>query len=416
MSELSKNIINNISIEDAQQLKVGQWVWVKADEFYRKSLPAFHDLSRDAWFGCITHIGSNYIQVEEPDSRQGYNSVRVHFDDINKQVSLEGNPDAIISNSIGHYKGETVSIIGQINSLVSELGLTNKIASNSSVSTSTGLSTIINHGAVDALKNELMEARDVKLPELENKLKSANEGLAKWSMAASKGLSISALQFKNMQNIAEERIQNISLYTGISEDIVQIQDGNPATADDKLHVFQRKLYMDETSLLDYRSGGLELSNIASFDQWLCRSENLERILSFPRSMVVFQVRRNDKERPVRKILDSFFNDLEAKQDKLTFIYIRNGEKVHRISTELSFDDLVFPTGIVGLAEPAVAKRFGRSIEKIITKREYESLLDKYNEQARLHKKWFEDNPLDEWLNADSSRLESQYRLSNPVKV
>src|ERR1700730_8119152 len=94
----------------------------------------------------------------------------------------------------------------------------------------------------------------------------------------------------------EDRIFNASLYAGLTEQAAACCKGLPAEAAEKLHVMQRRLYMDEECLLNYDAGGMEFKDIRAFDKWLALPENRDRVLPFPRTLVAMQVRRNAKER------------------------------------------------------------------------------------------------------------------------
>lgn len=59
--------------------EVGQWYWVKDD-----------DKKGTEWFGCITHVGSNFVELESPHSHHhGHRVVRVHFDNFQTELRRE---------------------------------------------------------------------------------------------------------------------------------------------------------------------------------------------------------------------------------------------------------------------------------------------------------------------------------------
>jgi len=87
---------------------------------------------------------------------------------------------------------------------------------------------------------------------------------------------------------------------------------------------------------------MEFKDIRAFDRWLCRKDNLDRVLPFPRTVVAFQVRHREKEREVAGFRE-FIQVMEDKEaDKLTFLYVRNGARVYRLSTEIDFGLKLFP--------------------------------------------------------------------------
>lgn len=54
-------------------------------------------------------------------------------------------------------------------------------------------------------------------------------------------------------------------------------------------------YMDEECLVNYKAGGMKFADIHSFDRWISKKENYERILPAPRAIVAFRVRHNQRE-------------------------------------------------------------------------------------------------------------------------
>jgi hypothetical protein len=214
--------------------------------------------------------------------------------------------------------------------------------------------------------------------------------------------------------LIDDRLFSVSLYAGLVENVKLVRKGEPAFVNDKLHVMQRQCYMDEECLVNYELGGMEFRDIEQFDRWLAKKENFERILPHPRCLVTFRVRRHVKERHARSITEYFVNiDLE-KQDKYTFLYIRNGQQLYRLDTEIEFGSELFPSQTeFDLTKPMWAK-FGwreKGPAEIITEDDYlerkahwEARLAKQEEARKLHKAWCKEhltkaarkNGLHEW--------------------
>jgi hypothetical protein len=172
---------------------------------------------------------------------------------------------------------------------------------------------------------------------------------------------------------------------------VCIKEGNSGLYTDKVHLMQRKLFMDEECLLNYEHGGMEFKDIKKFDKWMARKENMERCLPFPKCIAAFQVRRKNKERKEFTVTDVFINiDLED-MDKLTFLYIRNGEQLYRLNSELPFGEMIFPD--TSIFDPQVPMMFDHSWSdiKFMEKSRWEYWRD---EQIELKKKddlWHKEN-------------------------
>ena len=198
-----------------------------------------------------------------------------------------------------------------------------------------------------------------------------------------------------------DRIFNVSLYAGLTEDVVKCCDGAPAAFHERLHVMQRRLYMDEECLLNYRVGGMEFSAIGEFDVWLSLPENRDRIMPFQRCLVGMQVRRNKKERASDGTLNTEYINFRLElSDKLTFLYIRNGDQVHRLTCDLEFDELIFPDQTTfDPREPMMMKMFGDRVDKMITVSDYEVRKARYESQKALSDQWLALNPRESWNHA-----------------
>lgn len=135
-----------------------------------------------------------------------------------------------------------------------------------------------------------------------------------------------------------EKVQNaittIELYLGIHEEIIQLQEG--VNSDMPLYIRQQILYMDEeVGITDNQ--GIDYSNIETFDRWLISPENLNRLIPEEKCIVVFRVRRHDKE-----YFDRFDNALKNQENLCTYFLLKNGTNVYRIWGDLIIHPRVFP--------------------------------------------------------------------------
>ncbi|KKL93106.1 hypothetical protein LCGC14_1878020, partial [marine sediment metagenome] len=112
--------------------------------------------------------------------------------------------------------------------------------------------------------------------------------------------------------------------------------------DTKVHLLQRRHYMDEECLADYQVGGMDFRGIEAFDRWIAKPRNRNRLLPFPRCIVAFRVRRNARERQGVSLADFIrISEMETVDEK-TFLYIRNGAQLYRMSTGVEFGEKLFP--------------------------------------------------------------------------
>lgn len=306
--------------------EVGQWYWLdeKNDE-------------EDTRFTCVVHLGSNYVKLETPEGDRE----RVHTDEFETRCRLEPNPDAHINRQIGHYQRKVRTLMGRVREVTARLGVTHRGELPSGGETA-ALVKVSGNESFATYSSDLVKAKDETLPGLFERIEEANRQLATWMNAKVVPLKAQARGLKSVIGAIEDRIFSVELYAGLVEEIELIADGEPAELGTKVHLLQRRCYMDEECLAQYEVGGMDYRNIRSFDKWLTRSDNLERLLPFERCVVSFQVRRNRKDREAVKLSDFLRIMDEEKCDKWTFLYLRNGEKVYRMHTEIEFGPRLFP--------------------------------------------------------------------------
>jgi hypothetical protein len=187
----------------------------------------------------------------------------------------------------------------------------------------------------------------------------------------------------------EDRIFSVELYAGFKEDLVQVLDGEPAGYSEPVHIMQRRMYMDEESLIDYDTGGMNFERIEDFDAWLKKPHNLEKILPHPRTVVAFRVRRKDKD---YRDYDLMVRMMFCREDKATFLYFRNGDQLWRLNTSTEFPDRLFGDDDLDLSEPLWAYHWLGDIRRVLTEREYMDRLEKHLAAVKKKKKFDERHP------------------------
>jgi len=142
-------------------------------------------------------------------------------------------------------------------------------------------------------------------------------------------------EFRKKVSKLEEVIWMIELYLGINEKIIQIKEGPKANADTVIYFRQETLFMDE-EVGDPEDSGIDFQRIEQFDEWI--SKNINRILPEEKSVVVFRVRRDDK-----KYSDNpFINRMLNRENKETYVLIKNGECLYRIWGDIKMGERLFP--------------------------------------------------------------------------
>jgi hypothetical protein len=376
--------------------RVGEWYWVKEIGRTRIDDDMGEEIKEDdtEWLGCVTTVGSNYAELTHPNG----DHERIHLDKLQGKTRREPDPKSVIEGRVADYRSRVQKLLGEVKSLTASLGLTVR-AELAVDKESTALATLSGAPDVKVYETALTTAKKETLPKLFKEIEKANKGLAMWLKAETLPLKAAAESMKGSIKEIEGRIFNVSLYAGLTEQVKLCRKGKPADPDEKLRVLQRRLYMDEECLLNYRHGGIECKDIRDFDKWLAKRENLERVLPFPRCMVAMRVRREEKERdwggdPVQLFINIRLKEL----DDSTFLYIRNGSQLWRMNCDLEFGELIFPPREeVDLSEPLMVKLHGGTIEEFMKKREWDAIHEQEVEQKRLHDEWNEAHPFEEWV-------------------
>jgi hypothetical protein len=288
------------------------------------------------WLACVTEIGTNYAELTGPNGQHQ----RIHFDRFDKWCVREDMPKAYTERKVKEHSKAVAGLLDEVRRLTMQLGVVPRKSIDDGASEASTVLAVA-HGTADIKAHALAlaDAKENKLPALFKQVKERHELMATWMKADLVEAQAQLEQMKKSVSVIDDRIFTVKLYAGLTEELKQVRKGAPAADEEKVHVFQRRHYMDEECLARYEAGGMEFKDIKAFDKWLSRVENFSRILPFSRSIVAFRVRRNAKE---REVMDSFIRfDLE-KEDKITFLYIRNGGQLWRLNTEIDFGSDLFP--------------------------------------------------------------------------
>jgi len=363
---------------DTPALEIGQWYWVKHVE---EDDDGKQTITR--WLGCVAHVGSNYVELRSVSG----GTTRIHLDQFDECCTYEPAPEVHINAKIELHRENVRELLHEIQRLTIALGIAPKAELARESATATNALAIA-HGTddIEAHKNALIQAQKKTLPELFKRVEEEHRQLAVWMSAELLPMKAQLKQMEAATENIEQRIFTVELYAGLTEQLVELKTGKPASNDTKISLFQRRHYMDEECLVAYEAGGMEFANIAAFDRWLLRKENLRRILPLPRCLVAFRVRRNAKDRDWDGVhtLSDFIRMWERDQaNELTFLYIRNGEQIYRLSTAIDFGEQLFPdrarSTLLGEGDLWI-KRDSSSLEKVLSQREYDDIMSKYVEE------------------------------------
>lgn len=387
---------------------LGQWYWhtpefkVNAKKEAKLSAKRRAELAeeRAPWLGCAMKVGSNYVELESPHSYHGHTCLRVHLKDFWTQLRHEPDADSVIRRKIAESQGESLRLLNEVKELTMRLGMSPvESCRDATTDNSNALMVLSETHDVKAYGRELVLAKNEQLPALFEAIKEANENLATWMKAPSMPMLALLGKMEASVEDIDQRIFAVSLYAGLAEEAVQCCDGAPTSSLERLHVMQRMAFMDEECLANYRTGGMTFKEIDGFDAYIAESENRDRLLPFPRCLLAMRVRRNEKER------DSFgdigqmrVNIALAMDDKLTFLYVRNGEQVWRISCEMDFGTLIFPDrSVYNPLEPKMVEMWGDQVRGYMSLSEWETRKAEYEIGLASYKRWEMENPGASWI-------------------
>lgn len=389
-------------------VEIGQWYWVKSTN---------HHGAESEWLGCTVHVGSNYLKLEGPAGSRSSYSDRVHFDNFWTDLRFEPNPEAVIRGKVAYYQAIADQHMNEVRAITARLGVSTqtKLGEAQASKSDNALMVLNGQRHMDDYKNALVLAERKQLPELFEKIKEAHGTVAAWMTANTLPMKAMAEGMQGTIGEIKDRIFNVSLYAGLMENIVKCRDGEPAAFHEKLCVMQRMFFMDEECLLNYQHGGMTFAKIEQFDAWLAKDENLNRVLPAPRCLIAMRVRRSVLERDWDGSIRSLFINMNMRElDKATFLYIRNGDQLYRLSNDLDFGVSIFPDRAdFDPSRPSMVKMFASRVDQIISRDDYDERVKVENARKKLHAQWIRENPKAEWKAENPNK---SYDYCNPHRV
>lgn len=387
-------------IEKEDDLKVGQWYWITEtiEEGWDDEKDEPLSVREVRRLTCVTAVGSNFVKLRGlDDDHNGYTSWRIHFDNFDDECTRELDPDTVIAAHVEKHRHAVNVLMDKVKQLTSRLGIIPKgELAEESEGPSNAL--VVAHGTKDikAHKKALIKAKEKTLPDLFKQIEKEHKRMAAWMKGQLIPMQAQSSILEKKTEVIEDRIFTVELYAGLVERLVLIRKGKPASNEDKVHLYQRRHYMDEECLADYEAGGMDYKNIRGFDKWLLKRGHWKRLLPSPRCVVAFQIRRKRKEREGISYSDFVRIRAEEEADEQTFLYIRNGFQVYRLNTAIDFGEELFPdreqSAILGEGNLWMETSW-REVKKVIGQHEYEEILadreermERWREEVR---KWKE---------------------------
>lgn len=398
-------------VHSGSGFRLGDWVWHDVEEEIG---------APERVLCCVMHVGSNYYAVKEAGGGRQW---RIHFD---RSECLSTAPDGAVwlAGRQASAGAAAQAAIDRLNAAMSQLGFDRANAIAGPVTGGDGGALVTLNQSVDPARyrDQLVAAKKETIPELTKGVEEAHRWMAEWLGASALPFKAQAGDMRRHIGAIDDRLFVISIYAGLIESAVKIADGAPAPAHGKLHVFQRRRYMDEECLAAYEAGGMDFKDIEAFDAWLARPLNRDRILSHPRSLVAFRVRRWTKERD--SAIDGYIRLRLDTKDKLTFFYARNGDQIWRIQTEIDFPEQIVPDkSFYDPSQPMMIYTAWSTRKTIVPKSEYDDAIQRYEERrAKIAARKEAGETVDIWserrisLRDDYNFKPSNWDLVSPASV
>lgn len=382
---------NTNVVGDDSNLKIGDWYWLKQTEriLVNEDVPddefeeEWEEVEIDPQLSCIVRLGSNYAKLRNVDG----SSWRVHYDTFHEECTPEHAPDPIIEGKIGRHQEDVRSLMGEVKQLTAGLGITASALPENSESPSQALAVASGVDDIKKHKNALIKAKEETLPELFERIKKAHSEMAKWMKAKLIPMEAEADILRKSTEVIADRIFTVELYAGLCEEVMQMTEGEPADPGTKLHIYQRRHYMDEECLANYESGGMDFNDLGEFNKWFTRKDNRTRILPSEKCVVAFRIRRTDKSRTASNIAGLLSMFMEEEADRQTYLYMRNGERTYLMKTDIDFGEQLFPDkdhSILLGGEKLWMNRHGFREDNIVTESQYLGMMEDYEKELATY--------------------------------
>ena len=331
-----------ISRDILDDVKIGDWFWVKfEDEEWKDDKKV--KVGEHEELMCVEAIGSNYVGFTRSTEHSYYHDCRVHFDNFIAECRPEPNWKQALQKRMDDIQKQMQEKTRKLREYGPELFL---LPPDKSIESKPEQEqTMLPVKVADEpkrYKKDLVKF-EKKLPEMTKEI----DGLAKDYAVVAKDMALPDLvrlgAIKESLSVVSDRIFTIEIYAGLQEEVVQIADGEAAAMTEKVSIRQMMLFMDEETLFNYESGGMDFEDLEDFDKWIVKPENLNRMLPEQRGIVAFRVRRGNKDYgECRSFAEAFLRLMKDEENMKTYLLIRNGQRVYRIASAIDFSPRLIP--------------------------------------------------------------------------
>lgn len=174
-------------------------------------------------------------------------------------------------------------------------------------------------------------------------------------------------ELSNSKGIIDDKIHELELYGGLNEKEIIVSEGGVASENKPVHIYQNLKYMDVECIIGYQTGGISVDSTQTFNEWLAKPVNRNRVMPADKSIMAITTRKYPEAR--RWAFNDKAND--------TYLYIRNGENIKAIKTDLVIEGTLLATEN-DFSQPFYVKKIGNYANinanfTFLSRNEYEHL-------------------------------------------
>lgn len=197
-------------------------------------------------------------------------------------------------------------------------------------------------------EGKIAEIRGKWLQKKAEQLTEVLKGLAPfYSEFAAVGLARAHEGLSRVADV-EKGLRSLNLYTGDGVTVVKVAEGASAPADEKLTVYQRKLFMDEEfAVWDDVDRMFDAASSSLFFEMLGKNEALrQQLIPAQRGVVAMAVRRNNVKYDAKTLAEVMESVERNRENKALFLLVRDGGNWYQVFSAEPSHELsprLFPT-------------------------------------------------------------------------
>lgn len=376
MTNATSNSIANIQplhkLDSNDNVEIGSWYILdktKPELFYCDANWAESNEVKNEDNGvlvCADSFESNLVIFKSNDS--DYRVLNVNLGQVLTCIT-EADAQALIQKKAKEQQTLITKAQTEIKEIVAYINMS---ASPSSESTEL---MVASENALLEQSRALKNVHGKRIEELNKSIKGYVEDLHEitkyYSLPAMVGIS----KLSKAKDVVDEKLRELNLYGGLNEKSIVVSEGGVASESQPVHIYQNLKHMDVECILGYQTGGIDVSSVSAFNEWLAEPINRNRVLPADKSIVAIAVRKYPNARVW---------DFTSKPND-TYLYIRNGENIKAVKTDIEIEGTLLATEN-DFSQGVYAKKVGKWADTkknfaFLSKNEYEHL-SQLSEQAK----------------------------------